>query len=99
MARVKAYRYNWKVVGARSTIADYRNPVGGLEWLDGVVDTPFGTVSVYSDCGGEGHTSLRMIVGGRCYCEARPRAYSQRGLAIIAHRFARRVVEEAGIPF
>lgn len=66
---------------------DTRDGVGS--WWDGEVVTPQGIVSVYSD---ERYTRLDFVYGGRLYMRNdRGGKRTERGLAILAGRFAREI--------
>lgn len=58
-------------------------------YLDGVVETPHGFVVVYSE---RSYASVRIIYAGRTHMRTWNRAFTKRGLAIVASRFANEVV-------
>lgn len=60
-------------------------------WRDGVVATPQGFVTVYSQWGANPHSRIDFIYKGRLLMRNRNRCYSPRGLAMLAKRFAKEV--------
>ena len=68
------------------------------EWhyFTGTVFTPLGMIDVYSQDsfrGSNPSTTLRFTYKGRMYHRYINRAYTARGLAILAHRFAKEIVK------
>jgi len=71
-------------------IRTHKNEVGS--WLEGVVATRHGFVSVYSE---QGHSGFRFIYQGRHYSATVPKALTDRGLTMLAGKFANYIVEQA----
>jgi hypothetical protein len=60
---------------------------GEHEFYEGCVFTPLGIVWVYSQGGKRPWTLLQIVKNGRVIERQIKKAYSARGLSIIAHRF------------
>lgn len=69
----------------------------GPYWIGSVI-TPVGIVEVYaqsSERNGGSFTTLRVVKSGYAHERRYPRTHTERGLAIIAHRFAREIAFSA----
>lgn len=60
-------------------------------WLDGEVVTAYGIVSVSSQDGDDPHTRYDFAFRGRLHMRTEQRGRTERGLAIEATKFARRI--------
>lgn len=81
---------DWNMKVARPMNRILRNPRG---YLEGHVITSNGIVSVYSQGSAteRKHTTLQVVHDGRLYSHGIDQRYSQRGLVMLANRFAEEV--------
>lgn len=59
----------------------------------GAATTRYGIVTVYMQADGEQHTRMSFVHNGREWTRTFARTFSERGLLIMAGKFAREVVE------
>lgn len=82
------YRVNHPIVMIGKHEAD-----SGPYWIGSVI-TPVGIVEVYaqsSERNGGSFTTLRVVKSGYAHERRYPRTHTDRGLTIIAHRFAKEI--------
>lgn len=72
----------------------YWKEASGAKYLEGCVITPYGIVSMYSqghDLACDKHTHLDFVLDGRCHSLSIKRAFTAKGCAIVAGRFAKQI--------
>jgi len=67
----------------------------GTYWT-GVVSTPIGYVEVYAQDGRDAFTTLRFIRRSVIYSRSIPGLFTERGIAVVAHRYAKEILNNAG---
>jgi hypothetical protein len=88
---------DWSYKIARPASRVWKHPAG---YLEGSVITADGIVYVYSQGGvSDGNTesdatNLQIVVGGRLYSRSIAKRYTQRGLVMVANRFAAEIAGE-----
>lgn len=87
MTRNRTTDESFAIGRAFGTITRERSSTGAI-WYRGRVITRWGIVDVYSD---DDHSRYDFACDGRHYIRTERRGRTQRGLAIMASRFAREV--------
>ena len=81
---------SWKVSGNTGLLISFDKE---YNYLEGTVTTPYGMVSVYSqgDEKSSAYTRLDIVINGRQFSRSIYRRYTQRGLVVVAGRFAEEI--------